>query len=226
MTLVPYSRETLRTNKKTKNVSDYLGLAFIAKMLSSLKERFKKGPAIWLPTRGARLLCLALCGVLLGSSVPQAEEISQEYQLKLAFLVNFARFIRWPEASFDKNNDRLNLCIVGDNPFGASLRGVENKPVGNRRLQVKVLNSQAEAGTCQLLYLSQSSAHRLPDFSASLDAKPIVTVSDTAGFISTGGTIELLIKDERLTFIINNTRLKDLGIVASSAMLNLAASVR
>ncbi len=226
MTFVPYSGKTVRINKKTNNAFEFREIAFLSRVLTPSK-RGPKRLSLWKGfAKSGRLLCLVLCGLLLCSSSSRAEDISQEYQLKLAFLVNFARFISWPEQSFSQDNDRLNLCILGDNPFGTSLRGVDNKPVGNRRIKVNILHSQAEAGGCQLLYLSQSATNRLPELSAGLADKPIVTVSDTAGFISSGGTIELLIKDERLTFVINNTRLKELGIVASSAMLNLAASVR
>ena len=226
MKLVPHVSKTVRKNTKFKNAIESRQSTFLTKTSISYLRGLKGVPPDGLLTRATRLLALILCGLLLGSSALQAEEISQEYQLKLAFLVNFARFISWPEESFSQSNDQLNLCIVGDNPFGTSLQGVDNKPVGSRRLKVNVLQSEAEADTCQLLYISQSTLNRLPELNTNLATKPIVTVSDTAGFISSGGAIELLIKDERLTFVINNTKLKDLGVVASSAMLNLAASVR
>jgi hypothetical protein len=64
---------------------------------------------------GFFLLCL-LC--FFGSlGIVRAEEISQEYKLKAAFLVNFSRFITWPEQSFAQEQQEFTLCVAGKNPY-------------------------------------------------------------------------------------------------------------
>jgi hypothetical protein len=35
----------------------------------------------------------------------------QEYELKAAFLFNFAKFVEWPEASFNDEKAPLVLCV-------------------------------------------------------------------------------------------------------------------
>jgi hypothetical protein len=175
-----------------------------------------------------RLTILWLCLVVLfGNPGPlQAEDSPQEYQLKLAFMVNFARFISWPEESFTPAQPQLTLCVLGKNPFGNSLSGVEGKKVGDHILTVKQLETLGKEQQCHLLFVSQSEAASLANLESALGRRPVVTVSDIPAFAVAGGSIEFVVKDEKLSFIINNSAMKDRGVQAGSALLNLAAAIR
>lgn len=169
-------------------------------------------------------LCLILFFISHGDL--RAQNPNQEYQVKLAFMVNFARFITWPEDSFTPQHPELTLCVVGENPFGSALGGVEGKTVGSRSLQVKTSESLGTAQHCQILFVSQSETNRLGSLLISLGHQPVVTVSDIAGFVAAGGAIEFVLNGDRLSFVINNTLLKGRGIQVSSSLLNLATAVR
>lgn len=166
------------------------------------------------------LLCLLLLLTWVGAG--RAEEASQEYQLKLAFLVNFTRFITWPDQSFSAAQPDFNLCVLGGNPFGDSLNGVNGRKTGERIIVARRITSLADSRPCHLLYVDQSEAGHLATLLPVLARQAVVTVSDIAGFSKAGGSIELVIQDHKLSFIINNSQLKQLGIQTSSALLNLA----
>ena len=171
---------------------------------------------------------LLLCPLfLLGSfGLLQAEEVNQEYQLKAAFLVNFSRFITWPEQSFSPEHQEVTFCIAGKNPFGATLSAVDGKKISGRNIRVVFADSLQKLPQCHLLYVSSSEKNELASLSSRVGYRPVVTVSDIPGFVAAGGSIEFVIKEDRLSFIINNSDLKQRGIQASAAMLDLAASVR
>jgi hypothetical protein len=176
-------------------------------------------------SRKFKILWLCLL-VLFGGLAPlQAEETTQEYQLKLAFMVNFARFITWPELSFTEQ-PQLTLCVLGKNPFGNALSGVEGKKVGDRTLKVKQLDGFGKDQQCHLLFVSQSEVNSLATLESALGRRPVVTVSDIPGFAAAGGSIEFVVKDEKLSFVINNSVMKDRGVQTGSALLNLAAAIR
>jgi len=169
------------------------------------------------------LLCpLCLIG---GLGTLRAEEATQEYQLKAAFLVNFARFITWPEQSFSPDRQDLTICVAGKNPFGNALRAVEAKKINGRTIKITAVDSLQKLPQCNMLYVSKSEEYKLDHLTA-LGQQPVVTVSDITGFIDTGGSIEFVMKEDRLSFSINHSALKQRGIQASAAMLDLAASVR
>lgn len=155
-----------------------------------------------------------------------AEEISQEYRVKAAFLVNFARFITWPEQSFSSDQAELILCVVGNNPFATALNAVESKQINGRKLRITYEDSLRKVEQCHLLYVSKSEGHELDCLSSILDRQPVITVSDIPDFVNAGGSIEFVEKENRLSFIINNSDMKQRGIQASASMLDLAASIR
>jgi len=175
--------------------------------------------------RKLKILWLCLLTFFGGLCPLQAEELPQEYQLKLAFMVNFARFLTWPEESFTPQQPQLTLCVLGKNPFGNALGGVEGKKVGDRTLKVKQLEALGKEQQCHLLFVSQSEAGSLANLGPALGRRPVVTVSDIPGFAVAGGSIEFVVKDEKLSFVINNSVMKDRGVQASSSLLNLAAAI-
>jgi len=44
-----------------------------------------------------------------------------EYQIKAAFLLNFAKFVDWPPNSFAGPESPFLICVVGEDPFGGVL---------------------------------------------------------------------------------------------------------
>ena len=176
--------------------------------------------------RKLKILWLCLLILFGGINPSRAEEISQEYQLKLAFMVNFARFITWPEESFVPAKPQLTLCVLGKNPFGNVLSSVEGKKVGDHTLKVEQMETFGKDRQCHLLFVSQPEAGSAAFLEPALGRQPVVTVSDIPGFAAAGGSIEFVLKDGRLSFVINNSIMKDRGVQAGSALLNLAASIR
>src|SRR5581483_1865896 len=71
-----------------------------------------------LPTRIAAA-CLLTSTLTFGAWAGAADERS-EYQIKSAFLVNFARFVEWPAAAIADRTSFV-LCVVGRDPFGPYL---------------------------------------------------------------------------------------------------------
>jgi hypothetical protein len=171
---------------------------------------------------------LLLCPLFLASSLGllEAQEVSQEYQLKAAFLVNFSRFITWPEQSLPSEQPEITFCIAGKNPFGTSLSAVENKKINGRTIKILSSDSIQNLPECHLLFISRSEYGNLASLLSCIGKKPVVIVSDIPGFVDAGGSIEFIIKEDRLSFIINHSDLKQRGIQASASMLDLAASVR
>ena len=56
-----------------------------------------------------------------------------EYQVKAAFLFNFAKFVDWPSAAFSSVQSPINLCILGDDPFGNALDELIHGKIINAR---------------------------------------------------------------------------------------------
>lgn len=170
------------------------------------------------------LLCL-LC--LWGHPSPlRADGAGLEYRLKAGFLVNFARFTTWPASAWAGDSSSLNLCILGADPFGPALVGVEEKQVARHPIALRHADTvPSTPGACHLLFVSRSEAGHLDRILAATAGLPVVTVSDIPGFAASGGVFEFRHRDGRLAFVINNTRARASGIQVSASLLNLALEV-
>ncbi len=165
------------------------------------------------------LSVLGLAGVLLAS------ETSQEYQLKAAFLINFAKFITWPEETFPPGRQEFVLCVAGEDPFGSTLDFARNKTIANRPIRVELVDSIARAFGCHLLFVSRSEQGRLNQLQAGPGKDAVVTVSDIEGFVQAGGMIEFITRNDRLAFLISHTAMKRRALQASASLLGLAVAV-
>ena len=161
-----------------------------------------------------------------GNPALHAEEIAQEYQLKAAFLVNFAKFITWPESALPPGKGEFILCVAGADPFGQALAGIESKTIGGRPIRVVRVDSLKKVPPCHLLFVSRSETSDLGQLATFIGKQPVVTVSDIPGFATAGGQIEFLIKANRLSFSINHTAMKKQGLYASTSLLELAVAVQ
>jgi YfiR/HmsC-like len=176
--------------------------------------------------KNKRLLWIFLICLLGSSGTLRAEGFFQEYRVQVAFLVNFGRFITWPEQSFSSEQQKFTICVAGDNPFGTALSAAESKKINGRNVGVTYVDSLRKIPPCHLLYVSRSEKKNLDSLSSGIGRQAVVTVSDIPGFVKAGGSIEFVMKKKQLSFIINNSAMKQRGIRASSSMLNLAVSVR
>jgi hypothetical protein len=149
-----------------------------------------------------------------------------EYQIKAAFIYNFARFVEWPSAAFADTNSPMVIGVLGKNVFEDNLeRIISGKAIKGHPLQFKAFNSAEEAAHCQVLFISTSEKNRMPKILARLQGTSILTVSEnTDTFISDGGMINLVIVEDKVRFQINNDAAKKAGLIISSKLLSLAVN--
>ena len=65
--------------------------------------------------------CFYLMSLVIALYVDAQGRAFDEYQVKAAFLYNFAKFVEWPPGTFANATDPIGICIVGQNPFGSML---------------------------------------------------------------------------------------------------------
>lgn len=149
-----------------------------------------------------------------------------EYQIKAAFIYNFARFVEWPAEAFASTNSPMVIGVLGKNVFEDSLeRTIDGKAIKGHPLQFKAFNSPEEATNCHVLFISTSEKNRLPKILARLQGTSILTVTEnTDTFTANGGMINLVIVEDKVRFQINNDAAKKSGLIISSKLLSLAVN--
>ncbi len=154
-----------------------------------------------------------------------AQPTLTESQAKAAFVLNFARYVDWPERAFSSREAPLSICLLGRDPVGAALVALEGRQVQNRVVAVRRLASVDEARSCHLLFLAESEERRLMHILRTLTGFPVLTVGDTDGFIDSGGAIGIVHGEGRLQFEVNRHVLDSAQLKASSNLLKLARNL-
>ena len=174
----------------------------------------------------SRILFILLFFCLFSTSLTvHAAEETDVYQIKAAYLYNFAKFITWPESSASDTNEPFVIGVLGPNKFNDSLNPLTAKTVSNRPIVIRQFGSSAEIESCQILYIEPTVKSTLIKDLRILSNKAIITVSDQEDFALQGGTIQFIEVRDRLRFIINKTTADKQNIKIGSQLLSLAIDV-
>jgi hypothetical protein len=172
----------------------------------------------------ARLLSLFL---FLGAAVPlRAQPLGpafDEYQVKAAFLYNFAKFAEWPPGTFANSTDPFSICIVGQNPFGATLENmVQGRKIGDRAFAVRRFPDTLQAGQCQILFIGAAEWRRTRALLDTVKTPGVLTVGETDDFTALGGIVSFRLDGTRVRLQINLQAAEHARIKISSKLLSLA----
>ena len=152
-----------------------------------------------------------------------AEAGIEEYQVKAAFLFNFAKFVEWPAQAFKSGDAPVEICVLGPNPFGFALdKAVEGKVVGNRKFVVRDVRDAQQANQCHMVFVSAAgwtlSQARLGEITKCC----VLTVGEVEDFIAGGGMINLRLENARVRLEINPEAAERARLRISSKLLSLA----
>lgn len=165
-----------------------------------------------------------------GSPRVWAQENSpSEYQVKAAFLFNFAEFADWPPGSYASPNSPFLVCVIGQDPFGPILdEYLLRKKIGDHPVQIgrfPNLKDLTQPRSCQIVFLSASVGRRLREVIDSFHGSSVLLVGDTPNFAAAGGAIEFTLEENHVRFTINLDAAERAGLRLSSKLLSLARIV-
>src|SRR5438094_1030718 len=107
--------------------------------------------------RAIAILALTLLPGTASLAAETKSKLTQEYDLKAAFLFNFAQFVEWPPQSFAGPNAPIVIGVLGEDPFGSSLDEiVEGETVHEHPLVIRRYHSIDQHDYCQILFISLS----------------------------------------------------------------------
>ena len=172
-------------------------------------------------TPGSRLLLAVLV------SCAAFGQTIDEYQVKAAFIYNFAKFVDWPPQTFKTDKDPIRICVLGHDPFGHALAdAVNGKTVFGRAFVIAGLPDTSHATECQVLFVSSSERKHLRSILGELRTMGVLTVGETEGFAAQGGIVNFKLTEGRVRLEINVEAAGKAKLRISSKVLSLAAIVK
>ena|ERR1700722_2882780 len=175
-------------------------------------------------SRKTSILILGLaCLLMLDGNGRTQNSPPSEYQIKAAFIFNFARFVEWPSSAMGDAKSPMIIGVLGENPFHDVLeKTLRGKDIDYHPLVVKEFRSASEATNCHLLFISTSEKARLPQILKGLKGSSVLTVGEMDHFTESGGMINFVIEGTKVRFQINNEAATSAGLKISSKLLALA----
>lgn len=172
------------------------------------------------PVRRLAAAAVVLMLVCLAASPASSQAAPpSEYEVKAAFLYNFARFVEWPEAA--QADDTLKICILGKDPFGDAFESIEGRLIRGRRLVVERHTDPGQE-PCDILFVSASERRRLAAILTALKDTPVLTVSEVDGFAARGGMVNFYLDQKKVRFEINVDAVERAGLEMSAKLLRVA----
>jgi preprotein translocase subunit Sec61beta len=146
-----------------------------------------------------------------------------EYEIKAAFLFNFAKFVDWPEKSFATPIDPLVIGVFSQISLRPAFeKTLQGKVVRGHPVVVLELKTKEEAGKCQILFLGKVENRQVEQWLNSLAGTAVLTVGESKGFASRGGIINFFLVEDQVRFEINPKAAEKAGLKISSQLLSLA----
>ena len=172
-----------------------------------------------------RWLVWAFCGWLAFTDreVVAGEPVLKEYQIKAAYLYNFAKFVEWPAQRFADDRSPLVIGVFDSNPFGDELLAIaRDHKINGRNIVIQRVQSAAEAASVHLLFFPAGHEKHSAECLAGLSTPGVLTVGESDQFLAAGGMIRFVRQADKVRFEINAAVAEQHGLKISAQLLKLA----
>ena len=154
-------------------------------------------------------------------------QTAPEYAVKASYIARFTEFIEWPEKTIEDNPSKpIVISVIGDAPFRDIFdRTFAALKIKRKSVEIRYISSVEDSEGSQIIFISRSEKRRLKQIVAFTKDKPILTISDTQGFVGQGVMINFYQEEKKIRFEINPSAAEDAGLQLSSLLLSNAKIV-
>lgn len=176
-----------------------------------------------------RLMAGGLCLAALLAQLPDlaAQPLTREREVQAIFLLNLARFVRWPEAVFATDHAALVIGILPEDPLGPILdEAASGESVGNRPVVIRRIHVSTEIEGCHVVHFPRSQIGSVVPLIVQLHTRPVLMVSDAEGFLRLGGHVQMFNRGGQVKLRLDVENLKRAELTASAQLLRVAEIVK
>lgn len=168
----------------------------------------------------ARTLIIAL--LLLSGSSAHATGPAAESDLKAAYLVNVLKLVH--RKDLPAGQDSLMVCVAAAGTVEPSLRALEGRLIGGRKLKLRSLQKDDDLQSCAAIFLGRTAGY-LPLLKRA-NRLGLLTIGSDAEFIAAAGMVSLVVEGRKIVVEVNGDAIKDANWVFSSHLLEVSRVTR
>ncbi len=152
--------------------------------------------------------------------------IGSEYDVKIGFIYNFAKFVTWPHDAHEKSPDSLILCFVSDDPAIDAFYKLDGKIIKGRTIKVVAYQGGGCLEQSHILFFATQNKAFIQQVLGLAKGRSILTIGEVDGFTQWGGVINFFGERNQLRFKINIDAARRERLRMSSQLLGSAQIVR
>lgn len=169
---------------------------------------------------GLTALLMATQLVGLATSAPQ-----DEYELKAAFVLNFAKLVRWPDGALGKAT-ALDIAVLSDSDQYASIAPrLDGKSVAGHLVESRRAVSLDQLSGAHIIFVTRASRVAAEDVVSATRGKSVLLIGESRDFARRGGAINFYLEQRKVRFEVNPEAVKQAGLEISSRLLSVARIV-
>jgi hypothetical protein len=173
------------------------------------------------------VLLTILCIAAVPRTTAAADTESLAFAVKATYLTKFGYYVEWPKTAFPALDSAVNLCVVGEDPFGATLdKAASEERIGGRAIVIRRLQEVERDSGCHILYISGSETQRGSQMIEAVHGSSVLTVSDASRPGTAAAIVHFVIRENRVRFEIDEDAAAQNGLTISSRLLSLALTVK
>jgi hypothetical protein len=177
-------------------------------------------------SRSRAVLVMLAFATSVGASAPSSQN-ALEYQVKAAYLGNFAQLVEWPATAFSHADEPFRVCVFGNDPFGQTLdRTLEGDRVAGHPIVVQRIKEEGPLTGCRILFVPAQQMAQAAKLLQAVRRRPVLTVGESPQFLERGGAINLVVEGGRVRFDVNLDGAAPAGLKIGSKLLRVARSVQ
>jgi hypothetical protein len=149
-----------------------------------------------------------------------------EYEVKAAYLVNFAKLVEWPASAFAGGKGTLVIGIVGRGAAGDDLmRTITGATVNGRAIEARRVSAGDAGGlaACHVLFVLES--ERADGVLVAVQGRPVLVVGEAEDFARRGGAIGFVKESGTVKFEANPKAAMRNGLTVSAKLLRVARGI-
>jgi hypothetical protein len=174
----------------------------------------------------AALAVAAIACAMVSPWLAAAESPRSEYEVKAAFLLNFASLVEWPVAALGDAGEPLVLGVLGEEEVDETIeRGIQGRTVDHRPVRVVRLSGTEQLESCHIVFVSAAKRALNGEVIAASRGHNVLTIGETRDFASQGGIINFFRQGKKIRFEVNREAAERAQLRVSSRLLRLAKIV-
>jgi len=151
-------------------------------------------------------------------------DVSREARIQAVLILRLIKFVEWPPETLPRA-ENLHICTWGDSPTELALQSLQDQKIRDHEIRLRKLSLPLDTRGCHVLLVGNSIKEVGPAQLYGAGSRALLTSSDMADFNKRGGIINLVRKDNRMSFEIQLRYAREQGLQIGAPLLELARVV-